>query len=48
MDYGLADGVEGLVVGSIIGSGVGLAVDGKDACEEFKADKAGFGSGEVF
>ena len=48
MDYGMVDGVDGLIVASIIGSGVGLAFGGKDTYEEFKADTAGCGGREVF
>ena len=45
--YGVwaGDGIEGLVIGSIIGSGAGLAVGVKEAYEGFEADTAGCGAG---
>ena len=47
--YGVwaGDGIEGLVIGSIIGSGAGLVVGVKEAYEGFEADTVGCGSGEA-
>jgi hypothetical protein len=44
--YGLfsGDALEGLVIGSMVGSGLGLAVGVKDAYDGFKSDTAGFGT----
>ena len=38
------DSIEGLVIGSIVGSGLGLAVGVKNAYDGFKADTAGCSS----
>ena len=44
--YGVlsGDSLEGLVIGSMVGSGLGLAVGVKDAYDGFKSDTVGCGS----
>ena len=44
--YGVlsGDSLEGLVIGSMVGSGLGLAVGVKDAYDGFKSDTVGCGT----
>ena len=39
-----ADGIEGVVIGAAVGSGLGLAVGVKNAYDGFQADTAGCSS----
>ena len=45
MGVAAGDSIEGMVIGSIVGSGLGLAVGVKNAYDGFKADTAECGTG---